>query len=55
MSKVKSGGSTKNNRDSAGKRLGVKKFGGQKVTTGQIMVLQVGANKVAGEGTFHKP
>jgi large subunit ribosomal protein L27 len=52
MSKVKSGGSTKNNRDSAGKRLGVKIFGGQKVTTGQIIVRQVGANKVAGAGTF---
>jgi large subunit ribosomal protein L27 len=52
MSKVKSGGSTKNNRDSAGKRLGVKLFGGQKVTTGQIIVRQVGANKVAGDGTF---
>lgn len=52
MSKVKSGGSTKNNRDSAGKRLGVKIFGGQKVKAGQIIVRQIGGNKVAGQGAF---
>jgi large subunit ribosomal protein L27 len=31
MSKVKAGGTSKNNRDSQGQRLGVERFGGQKV------------------------
>lgn len=52
MSKVKAGGSTHNNRNSPGQRLGVKLFGGQKVTTGQVIVRQVGETKAAGKGTF---
>ena len=52
MSKVKSGGNTKNNRDSPGQRLGVKVYGGQKVKAGNIIIRQVGGNKVPGEGTF---
>jgi large subunit ribosomal protein L27 len=52
MSHVKAGGSTKNNRNNAGHRLGVKVFGGQKVTKGQIIVRQVGATKIAGPGTY---
>jgi large subunit ribosomal protein L27 len=52
MSHVKAGGTSKNNRDSAGKRLGVKLFGGQVVKTGQVIVRQTGATKRAGEGTF---
>lgn len=51
MSKVKAGGSSKNNRDSAGKRLGVKLFGGEPVKTGQVIVRQVGLTKRAGPGT----
>lgn len=51
MSKVKAGGSSKNNRDSAGKRLGVKLFGGEKVKVGQVIVRQVGLTKRAGPGT----
>ena len=51
MSKVKAGGSSKNNRDSAGKRLGVKLFGGEKVRAGQVIVRQVGMTKRAGKGT----
>lgn len=51
MSKVKAGGSSKNNHDSPGKRLGVKLFGGQNVKTGQIIVKQVGTNKTPGKGT----
>lgn len=51
MSHVKAGGTAKNTRDSQGQRLGVKLFGGQKVTTGQIIVRQVGLTKRAGEGT----
>lgn len=52
MSKVKAGGSSKNNRDSAGKRLGVKLYTGQPVKTGQVIVRQTGASKRAGKGTF---
>ncbi len=51
MSKVKAGGSSKNNRDSAGKRLGVKLFGGQKVKVGQVIVRQAGMTKRPGKGT----
>lgn len=52
MSKVKAGGSTDNNKNSPGQRLGVKLFGGQKVGRGEIIVRQVGSTKVAGDGTF---
>lgn len=51
MSHVKAGGTSKNNRDSQGQRLGVKLFGGQKVKTGQVIVRQVGLTKRAGKGT----
>lgn len=52
MSKVKAGGSSKNNHDSPGQRLGVKLFGGEKVKTGQVIVRQIGATKRPGDGTF---
>lgn len=52
MSKVKAGGSSKNVRDSAGKRLGIKRYAGQTVKTGQVLVRQTGATKHAGKGTF---
>lgn len=52
MSHVKAGGSSKNIHNNAGQRLGVKRFGGQKVTTGQVLVRQTGSTKVAGPGTF---
>ncbi len=52
MSHVKAGGATRNNRNNAGPRLGVKRFGGQKVNTGEIIVRQTGSTKVAGPGTF---
>lgn len=51
MSHVKAGGTSKNNRDSQGQRLGVKLFGGEKVKTGQIIIRQVGLSKRAGKGT----
>lgn len=51
MSHVKAGGTAKNTRDSQGQRLGVKRFGGEKVTVGQIIVRQVGQTKRAGKGT----
>ena len=52
MSHVKAGGSSKNIHNNAGARLGVKRFGGQKVSTGEIIVRQTGSTKVAGPGTF---
>lgn len=42
MSKTKGGGSTKNGRDSKGRRLGPKVFDGQEVTAGAILVRQRG-------------
>ncbi|HKU18254.1 MAG TPA: 50S ribosomal protein L27 [Candidatus Saccharimonadales bacterium] len=51
MSHVKAGGTSKNTRDSQGQRLGVKLFGGQKVSTGQVIVRQVGLTKRGGKGT----
>lgn len=42
MAHKKAGGSSRNGRDSAGKRLGVKKFGGEKVVAGNIIVRQRG-------------
>ena len=42
MAHKKGGGSTKNGRDSAGKRLGVKIFGGQFVRAGSIIIRQRG-------------
>ena len=52
MSKVKAGGSAKNLKDSAGQRLGVKRYGGQKVNAGEVLVRQTGATKISGEGTY---
>lgn len=52
MSHVKAGGSSKNIHNNAGQRLGVKRFGGQKVRTGEVLVRQTGSTKVAGPGTF---
>lgn len=52
MSHVKAGGTSKNNHDSPGQRLGVKRYGGQKVRTGEVLVRQVGETKRAGDGTF---
>jgi large subunit ribosomal protein L27 len=42
MAHKKAGGSSRNGRDSAGKRRGVKKFAGQQVLAGNILVRQVG-------------
>ncbi len=42
MAHKKGQGSTQNNRDSAGRRLGVKKFGGQFVRAGNIVIRQRG-------------
>jgi large subunit ribosomal protein L27 len=52
MSHVKAGGSSKNVHNNAGARLGVKRFGGQKVSAGEVLVRQTGSTKIAGEGTY---
>ena len=52
MSHVKAGGSSKNIHNNAGARLGVKRFGGQKVSAGEVLVRQTGSTKVAGPGTY---
>ena len=48
MAHKKAGGSTRNGRDSESKRLGVKKFGGEHVIAGNILVRQVGNKFHAG-------
>jgi len=48
MAHKKAGGSTRNGRDSESKRLGVKRFGGQVVTAGSIIVRQRGTKFHAG-------
>jgi len=49
MAHKKAGGSTRNGRDSESKRLGVKRFGGQAVIAGNILVRQRGTKFHAGE------
>jgi large subunit ribosomal protein L27 len=57
MAHKKAGGSTRNGRESHSKRLGVKKFGGEQVLAGNILVRQRGTPMRAGEnvgtGTDH--
>jgi large subunit ribosomal protein L27 len=57
MAHKKAGGSTKNGRESQSKRLGVKKFGGERVLAGNILVRQRGTPYRAGDnvgvGTDH--
>ncbi len=49
MAHKKAGGSTRNGRDSESKRLGVKRFGGQVVSAGSIIVRQRGTRFHAGD------
>ena len=57
MAHKKAGGSSRNGRDSAGRRLGVKKFGGESVLAGNIIVRQRGTKvnpgKNVGMGKDH--
>lgn len=50
MAHVKAGGSTKGNRDSRSKRLGVKVYGGQTAKVGDIIVRQKGTKVHPGTG-----
>lgn len=49
MAHKKAGGSSRNGRDTEGKRLGVKKFGGEKVVSGNIIIRQRGTKWHPGE------
>jgi large subunit ribosomal protein L27 len=49
MAHKKSGGSSRNGRDSDGRRLGVKKYGGEAVLAGNILIRQRGTKFWAGE------
>lgn len=51
MAHKKGGGTAKTNRDSVSKRLGIKKYGGQVVEAGNIIVRQKGNKVYAGVGT----
>ena len=57
MATKKAGGSSRNGRDSAGRRLGVKKFGGENVISGNIIIRQRGTKfkpgKFVGCGKDH--
>ncbi len=57
MAQKKAGGSSRNGRDTAGRRLGVKKFGGESVLAGNILVRQRGTKWHPGQnvglGTDH--
>ena len=57
MAHKKAGGSSRNGRDSDGRRLGVKKFGGEQVIPGTIIIRQRGtkfhAGRNVGMGTDH--
>ena len=50
MAHKKAGGSSRNGRDTAGRRLGVKLFGGQTAIPGNIIIRQRGTRFVAGSG-----
>ncbi len=50
MAHKKGQGSSRNGRDSNGQRRGVKRFGGQEVTAGSILVRQLGSKFVPGKG-----
>lgn len=52
MAHIKAGGVTKGNRDSIAKRLGVKRYAGEKVTSGSIIVRQRGTKFHAGPGAM---
>ncbi len=49
MAHKKAGGSSRNGRDSAGRRLGVKRFGGEQILAGNIIVRQRGTKFVPGK------
>ena len=55
MAHKKAGGSSRNGRDTAGRRLGVKKFGGETVVAGNIIIRQRGTKWHPGTGLLQNP
>ena len=53
MASKKAGGSSCNGRDSCGRRLGLKKFGGEVVLVGQIIIRQRGSKYLTGHNVFY--
>ena len=51
MAHKKAGSTAKTNRDSVSKRLGVKRYGGEEVQSGNIIIRQKGSHFNAGDGT----
>jgi large subunit ribosomal protein L27 len=49
MAHKKAGGSSRNGRDSAGQRLGVKRYAGERVKAGNILIRQIGTKVHPGE------
>ena len=52
MAHKKGASSSRNGRESNAQRLGVKRFGGQAVREGEVIVRQIGRTKIPGTGTF---
>jgi large subunit ribosomal protein L27 len=52
MAHKKAGGSSRNGRDTAGRRLGVKKFGGESVIAGNIIIRQRGTKMKPRQGPY---
>ena len=55
MAHKKAGGSSRNGRDTAGRRLGLKKFGGETVIAGNIIIRQRGYTLEAGHQRWRWP
>ncbi len=53
MAHIKAGKTTKGNKDSISKRLGVKMYAGEKATAGNILIRQRGSRYIAGVNTYY--
>ncbi len=53
MAHIKAGKTTKGNKDSISKRLGIKMYAGEKATAGNILIRQRGTRYIAGPNTYY--
>ncbi|MDQ3098475.1 MAG: 50S ribosomal protein L27 [bacterium] len=53
MAHIKAGKTTKGNKDSISKRLGIKKYSGEKAIAGNILIRQRGTRYIAGPNTYY--
>ena len=53
MAHIKAGKTTRGNKDSISKRLGIKKYGGEKAIAGNILIRQRGSRYIAGLNTYY--